>query len=117
MNVRLYPEQVERLKASRASGAAVIKYAVKRWRRGDFGVVQVPERDKNARNVPRLESYPVRSRFGICDALLREILKRHWETPDMVLKKKLDRELKQVEAFITESFTEIGEFDYVEKGW
>ena len=58
MNVRLYPEQVERLKAGRASGAAVIKYAVKRWRRGDFGVVQVPERDKIARNVPRLESYP-----------------------------------------------------------
>lgn len=117
MNVRLYPEQVERLKTGRASGAAVIKYAIKRWQRGDFGVVQVPERDKNARNVPRLESYPVRSRFGICDALLREILKRHWETPDAILQKRLKREQAQIEAFITESFAEIGDIGYVEKKW
>lgn len=114
MNIRLYPEQVERLKAGKASGAAVIRYAIKRWRRGDFGVVQIPEKSKKQDKCTTLASYPVRSRFGICDALLREILRLHWSTPDVLLQKQLDRELKKVEAFISESLAGIGDVDYIE---
>lgn len=114
MNVRLYADQVERLRAGDAPGAAVIRYAVRRWRRGDFGVVCLSEKPKSNENTPRLESYPVWQRFGVCDALLREILRLHWTMPDVIQQKRIARELKQVEAAISEGFAAIGDIEYIE---
>lgn len=101
MNIRLFDWQVERLKSGRVSGAAVLRYAYKRYCRGDFGeiVVQNEGKKKERENVPHLESFTIRQRFPVSDAILREILRKHWETPDKVLaaeKARADAEVEEL---------------------
>ena len=99
MNIRLYPDQVERLKSGKYSGVAVLRYAYKRYCRGDFGriVVQNNGKKKDRENVPHLESFTIRQRFPVSDALLREILRKHWEIPDKVLAAEKARAEAEVE--------------------
>lgn len=103
MNVRLFPDQVERLKKS-VNGAEVIRIAFDRYKRGDFGriVVRKAKKGKERSNVPHLQSYPVRKRLPVTDALLREILRRHWETPDTARRAKIAAEIARLDAEIDE---------------
>lgn len=77
-SARLYQDQVERLRKS-GNGMAVIRFAVKRYRRGDF-VIQKRETHQNTPNV--LQLYAMRTKFeGISDEELRQIIDAHLSNP------------------------------------
>ena len=113
MNIRLFPDQVERLKKS-GNGAAVLRYAYDRYKRGDFGRIVVQKADKKAKaqTVP-LASYPVRCRLPVKDAVLREILRRHWLTPDTVRNAQMAAEIATLDAEISELFRAYTGVDYI----
>lgn len=103
MQIRLFKYQVDRLKAERCSGAAILRYAFKRYQRGDFGsckVVQNTENSENKEKVPQLEPYSVKHRFGLPDSLLRQILDWHWSIPDEKFLKQCRDEVKRLDAEI-----------------
>lgn len=123
MQVTLWKWQVDRLRSEkRCSGAAVIRHAVKRYNRGDFGdcksLVQFAEKDKNGEKVPTdwtFAGYPVKHRFGIPDALLRDILAWHWLIPDEVLRAECDKEIKRLDREIEEMFKAYTGVDYIKE--
>lgn len=105
MQIRLFDYQVDRLKAERCSGAAILRYAFKRYQRGDFGsckVVQDTEKTKNKEKVPQLEPYAVKQRFPVSDAVLRQILDWHWSIPDEKFLKQCRDNVKRLDAEIGE---------------
>lgn len=115
MQVRLFEYQVERIKKSGVSGSAIIKYAVRRYHRGDFAnckVVQDTNGDKNGEKVP-LVGYPVKSRFDLPDSLLRQILTWHFETPDKERIASLDREIERLDAQIALEMAMIAGKEYI----
>lgn len=114
MQVRLYKRQIDRFKAERCSGAAILRYAVKRYNRGDFGnVVQNTEKAENKEKVPRLEPYPVKHRFGLPDSLLRQILDWHWSIPDEKFLQKCRDEVKRLDAEINGMMQTVTSVPYI----
>lgn len=107
MNIRLFDWQVERLKKARCSGAAILRYAFSRYKRGDFGevVVQKEHVTESKKDIPLLESYSIRQRFGVEDSLLREILRLHWEQPDYKEREKRQKEIDRLDKEISELLT------------
>lgn len=78
-SVRLRDDQIRRLRES-DSAAALIRYAVKRWRRGDFVIGPKPERKKGG---VLLQVFPVwRKPEGLADWQIRAILDRHFAVRD-----------------------------------
>ena len=115
MNVRLYPNQVERLKKS-GNGASIIRYAFDRFKRGDFGdiVVQNKANERKEQTVP-LESFSIRQRFPINDALLREILRLHWQMPDTQREARINAEISSLDAEIAGLFKAYANINYIEE--
>lgn len=95
-SVRLREDQIRRLRES-GNAAALIRYAVKRWRRGDFVIGNATER-KNGGEI--LRGFPIwRKVDGIADWQLREILDRHFAVRDTSRDAeiaRLDREIAEM---------------------
>jgi len=93
-SVRLRPDQIARLRAS-GMGAAIIRHAIMRYRRGDFVIKTAPPpRDKQI----ILRVYPLQKKpKGVEDWQLREILDKHFAIKDAVLQARIDKELKAAE--------------------
>lgn len=93
-SVRLRPDQIARLRAS-GMGAAIIRHAIMRYRRGDFVIKTAPPpRDKQiVLRVYQLQKKPK----GVEDWQLREILDKHFAIKDAVLQARIDKELKAAE--------------------
>lgn len=93
-SVRLRPDQITRLRAS-GMGAAIIRHAVMRWRRGDFAIENAPPpRDTSI----ILRIYPIwRKPKGVQDWQLRQILDKHFAIKDAVLQARINRELEAAE--------------------
>lgn len=100
-SVRLRKDQIERLRAS-GQGAEMIRWAVSRWKRGDF-VTGNSVKKKYCNNL--LQVYSLwRKPSGISDSLLREILDLHFAIPDLIRQKKLDAEIAFQDRIIEEQF-------------
>ena len=94
-SVRLREEQIRRLRES-GNVAALIRYAVKRWKRGDFTIGTKPKR---RRGGELLQVFPLwRKPDGVTDWQLREILDQHWAVRDVTH----DRELARLNREIVE---------------
>ena len=95
-SVRLREEQIRRLRES-GNAAALIRYAVKRWKRGDFTIGTKPKR---RRGGELLQVFPIwRKPDGVADWQLREILDRHFAVRDVARDKeiaRLDREIAEM---------------------
>ena len=93
-SVRLRQDQIDRLRAS-GMGAAIIRHAIMRYRRGDFVIKTAPPpRDKQI----ILRVYPLQKKpKGLQDWQLREILDKHFAIKDAVLQARIDKELKAAE--------------------
>ena len=95
-SVRLREEQIRRLRES-GNVAALIRYAVKRWKRGDFTIGTKPKR---RRGGELLQVFPIwRKPDGVADWQLREILDRHFAVRDVARDKeiaRLDREIAEM---------------------
>lgn len=93
-SVRLRPDQIARLRAS-GMGAAIIRHAIMRYRRGDFVIKTAPPpHDKQI----ILCVYPLQKKpKGVEDWQLREILDKHFAIKDAVLQARIDKELKAAE--------------------
>ena len=113
MQVRLFDWQVERLKSGVCSGAAVLRYATKRYKRGDFAKCGTfVDESNNNKRVP-LVGYPIKSRFDIPDAMLRQILAWHWQTPDEQRNRQLDREIALYDMEIKSIMDDLTTKDYI----
>ena len=100
-SVRLRMDQIRRLRES-GNAAAVIRYAVRRWRRGDFAIGTQPKR---TRRGELLQVFPIwRKLDGVEDWQLREILDQHWQLPDEAFLKKCDQEIAKWDKEIDEMF-------------
>lgn len=75
-SVRLRQDQIDRLRAS-GMGAAIIRHAVMRYRRGDF-VIGAQEKPRDKQNILRVFAIWKKPK-GIEDWQLREILDCHFE--------------------------------------
>ncbi len=102
-SVRLRAEQIERLRKM-GGASAIIRYAVKRWKRGDFTISDKPEK----RNKEPLQVFPLWKELdGIEDWQLREILDRHFEVLDEALHKQLTEEIKRLDGVIAAEFAQL----------
>ena len=100
-SIRLRAEQIQRLHES-GNASAVIRYAVKRWKRGDFVIGNKPKRRKSGE---LLQVFPIWQKVdGVADWQLREILDQHWKIRDEALQKKLGREIDRLDKEIAEMF-------------
>ena len=100
-SIRLRKDQIDRLRAS-GMGAAIIRHAVKRWKRGDFviGNAETERKDKNL-----LQIFPIwRKPKGVVDWQIREILDKHFAVKDAVLQARINKELKAAERDVEEQF-------------
>lgn len=98
-SVRLRKDQIERLKKS-GQGAETIRWAVDRWKRGDF---VTGKSDKKKTRNDLLQVYSIwRKPSGISDARLREILDLHFAIPDLIRNKKLADEIAFQDRIIEE---------------
>lgn len=75
-SVRLYKRQIERF--SHGNGAKVIACALRRYRDGEL-VIGSGSHDKDPGNI--LQLFPVWKKPDVPDALLRQILDAHFDTP------------------------------------
>lgn len=108
MQIRLFHWQVEKISAMRCPVAAVLRLAVKRHNRGDFTVpeskvAQKLELLENFKKVPHnweLVPCSVKSRLGLPDPMIRNILMWHWLMPDNNFKSKCNREINQLDTEI-----------------
>lgn len=113
-SVRLYDWQVDKLKAAGRSGASILRYAVRRYHRGDFAnVVQNKENDKNKEKVPQLVSYPIKSRFDISDRQLRDILTWHFEIQDTEFLNHCKAEVERLDLEIEEMMASLTNVPYI----
>ena len=102
-SIRLRKDQIDRLRAS-GMGAAIIRHAVKRWKRGDFviGNAETERKDKNL-----LQIFPIwRKPKGVVDWQIREILDKHFAVKDAVLQARINRELEAAERDVEELFAQ-----------
>lgn len=116
MNILLYPDQVERLKENRY-GAATLRYAYKRYLRGDFGAIEVRKETKKEKraNSTRLVPFTIKNRFPVSNEKMREILRMHFEYPDEDFKKETAAEIARLDRIIEESFNALSGVKYIEK--
>ena len=106
-SVRLRADQIGRLRES-GNAAAIIRYAVRRWRRGDFVIGTKPKR-KSGGEILRV--FPIwRKVDGVADWQLREILDRHWAVRDEKFQAKCDREIAMLDSGIAEMFKTLPPF-------
>lgn len=96
-NVRLRPDQIERLRAS-GNAAAVIRHAIMRYKRGDFKHLRVSSK----RGGVPLATISLWHDPGIKAEKLRAILDAHFSTPDAVLQAKCKTEIAKLDAEIAE---------------
>ena len=100
-SVRLREDQIKRLRAKGNAGA-IIRYAVTRWKRGDFVIGNKPKRKKRGE---LLQVFPIwRKPAEVADWQLREILDQHWTNRDEALHKKLGQEIKRLDKEIEEMY-------------
>jgi len=102
-SIRLRKDQIDRLRAS-GMGAAIIRHAVKRWKRGDFviGNAETERKDKNL-----LQIFPIwRKPRGVVDWQIREILDKHFAVKDAVLQARITKELEAAERDVEELFAQ-----------
>ena len=115
MQIRLYQRQIDRFKAEKCSGAAIIRYAVKRYNRGDFANCgTIYPNSTNTEKVP-LIGYPVKHRFGLPDSLIRQILDWHWSIPDEKFLKQCRDNVKRLDAEIGELMKTVTSVPYTEE--
>ena len=105
-SVRLREDQIRRLR-EKDNAAAVIRYAVKRWKRGDFAIGGKPKRKKDGET---LAVFPLWMKpDGVEDWQLREILDRHWSVRDTSRDAeiaRLDREIAEMMQLLPPFFVE-----------
>ena len=101
-SVRLRADQIARLRRERKEAymppAATIRYAMRRWKRGDFTIGAKPKRHRGGE---QLQIFPLwKKPDGVEDWQLRAILDCHWAIPDEILlrecraeRERLDREI------------------------
>ena len=100
-SVRLREEQIRRLRES-GNAAAIIRYAVKRWKRGDFAIGAKPKR---RRGGELLQVFPIwRKPDGVADWQLREILDQHWAVRDEAFMAYLEKDIARLDREIEEMF-------------
>ena len=100
-SVRLRADQIQRLRES-GSAAHIIRYAVRRWKRGDFAISEKPKRRKGGEV---LAVFPLwKKPDGVADWQLREILDRHWAVRDEEFDRQCDREIAILDKEIAEMF-------------
>lgn len=97
VNVRLRPDQIERLRAS-GNAAAVIRHAVMRYKRGDFKPLRV---SRKRGGVP-LATLSLWHDPGVKPDQLRAILDAHFKTPDAVLRKQCAEEIAELDKQIAD---------------
>ena len=103
-SVRLRPDQIANLRAS-GNGAAVIRHAVMRYRRGDFVIHDAPTK-RNDANV--LRTYGLRRKpDGLADWQIREILDKHFAMKDRENQARLARAIAETEMEIEEIVTKL----------
>lgn len=113
-SVRLYDWQVDKLKEAGRSGTSILRYAVRRYRRGDFDdVVQNNKKIKNKEKVPQLVSYPIKSRFDIPDRQLRDILTWHFEIQDTEFLDQCRAEVERLDVGIAEMMATLTNIPYI----
>ena len=98
INVRLWPDQIERLRAS-GNAAATIRHAVMRYRRGDF---KRKLRNREAKRGIRMGTISLWNDPGIKADKLRAILDAHFLIPDAVLQAYCKAEISKRNAEIEE---------------
>ena len=98
MNVRLWPDQIERLRAT-GNAAATIRYAVMRYRRGDF---KRKLRNREVKRGIRMGTISLWKDPGVKPDQLRAILDAHFKTPDAVRLAEIDREIAELDKQIAE---------------
>ena len=100
-SVRLRADQIQRLRES-GSAAHIIRYAVRRWKRGDFAIGEKPKRRKGGEV---LAVFPLwKKPDGVEDWQLRAILDQHWKNPNQSFQKKLGQEISILDREIAEMF-------------
>ena len=100
-SVRLRADQIQRLHES-GTPAAIIRYAVKRWKRGDFTIGSKPKR---TRGGELLQVFPIwRKPDGVADWQLREILDQHWAVRDEAFMAYLEKDIARLDKEIAEMF-------------
>ena len=100
-SVRLRADQIQRLRES-GNAAAIIRYAVKRWKRGDFTIGTKPKR---RRGGELLQVFPIwRKPDGVADWQLREILDQHWAVRDEAFMAYLEKDIARLDKEIAEMF-------------
>lgn len=98
MNVRLWPDQIERLRAT-GNAAATIRYAVMRYKRGDF---KRKLRNREAKRGIRMGTISLWNDPGIKADKLRAVIDAHFLIPDAVRHAEIDREIAELDEQIAE---------------
>ena len=109
-SVRLRQDQIDRLRAS-GMGAAIIRHAVMRYRRGDF-VIGAQEKPRDKQNILRVFAIWKKPK-GIEDWQLREILDCHFAKKDAILQARLRKEMEAVEREINETLALMQKRGYI----
>ena len=100
-SVRLRADQIQRLRES-GSAAQIIRYAVRRWKRGDFAIGEKPKRRKGGEV---LAVFPLwKKPDGVEDWQLRAILDQHWKNPDAAFREQIGQEIERLDREIAEMF-------------
>ena len=100
-SVRLRKDQITRLRAS-GMGAAIIRHAVMRYRRGDFVIGNAPPKTEN-KNL--LQIFPIwKKPRGLHDWQIRAILDAHFAKKDEVLLARINRDLEAAEQEVENLF-------------
>lgn len=115
MQIRLHQYQIDRFKTEKCSGAAIIRYAVKRYNRGDFGNCGTFCEKQQNKEKSTIVGYPVKHRFGLPDSLIRQILDWHWSTPDETFLKQCRENVKRLDAEIGELMKTVTGVPYTEE--
>lgn len=97
MQIRIYQDQLDRMPKQTA---AVIHFAVKRWRQGEI-VAQNTGLRKNRRFV----LFSIRAKFNIEAELLRQIIDSHLDNP-----RNYEQELSALNKQIDSMFAKLPEY-------
>lgn len=98
INVRLWPDQIKRLRAT-GNAAATIRYAVMRYKRGDF---KRKLRKREAKRGIRMGTISLWNDPGIKADKLRAVLDAHFLIPDAIRHAEIDREIAELDEQIAE---------------
>ena len=107
-SVRLYPDQIDRLRAA-GCGAEIIRQAVARYRRGEL-VVKMRDSVPRGAILPRFPLGKIPE--GIDCATLREILDAHFATP-LPDAAENDREIARLDREINLYMRELDKQEYI----